>query len=71
MYAWPCDIILTGGQRKKVKWGLYMWIYLDCEDLCGGVSKALPTNVSIEVGLEGDEEDGEPVLIDDTKKTKK
>ncbi len=55
-----------------MKWGLYMWIYLDSEDLCGGVSKKLPLNVAMEVGLgHGDDHDEEPVLVDDTKKTKK
>ncbi len=49
-----------------------MWIYLDSEDLYGGVSSKLRINVAMEVSLwHGDDHDHEPVLVDDTKKTKK
>ena len=49
-----CDFV--EGQRKKMKWVLYMWIILDSEALRGGVGKVLPANVSMEAGLDEDAE---------------
>jgi len=60
---------LQEGRGKKVKWGLYMWIYLNCEDLASGVSKALLASVAMEEGFEVEDNKG---LVDDvSKKTKK
>ena len=42
------------GQRKKVKWGLYMWIYLDSEQLLDTCAKILPENLAVEEGLSDD-----------------
>ena len=51
-----------------------MWIYLDAEDLLGGVGKALPNNISLEEGVPEDKEqyqDLEDDIMENEKRTKK
>ena len=53
---------------------MYMWIFLDAEDLLGGVGKALPTSINLE---EDGPEEVEPYheleddIADKVKRTKK
>ena len=51
-----------------------MWIYLDAEDLLGGVGKALPSSISLEEDVPEDKEqykDLEDDIMENEKRTKK
>jgi hypothetical protein len=44
-------VLFVGGQRRKDKGGLYVWIYLDSEDLMAIACKELPAEIASEEGI--------------------